>query len=406
MFSLTTAALAGELRILHAGFPDEKQFTFPNRLAPGTKIILKPRIGGYCFSQQQLSLKIHYRPDFADSAPTIQLEGMGSCDAILTAIVPTNAPLGKAQFLMTVDDESFGPTDVEIVPSRFGQIGTVLHPDNSPVQMTRPAHAAGEVVVLGTGLGTGTPRNLQAALGIQTAAVVDTAAITPGIDMVRLRLPVLLESEGCYVPLTVNSAGESMGSLPVAATQSAPVCPHPLGLAAAQISALDGGRSIALGLLSVTNMHEGTTGFGSAQWSVALEGAAAIRDLLAPSQLGCTAVPSPSTNSPRSYFLDHGDAAVLTGPTGRTLQVRPFATFGYTRDGTPFFTAGVWQFHASGGRDVAAIQTEFSVPQPLSLSSSQPAVNLDDKKSFTLRWTGHFRQRSCHRYVQQCSDPR
>jgi uncharacterized protein (TIGR03437 family) len=363
----------------------------------------------------------------------------------INAIMPSNVALGMASVQVTFNNAKSNMGPVRIVNSSLGIFAVragmgpgiffnFVSQDQQPLNAPAVTAIPGGVVTLyGTGLGpVSFADNVAPTAGnlpIQTevfvggkSASVQYNGRTPccsGVDQVVFTVPPDAPT-GCYVPVTVRTAGTtSSNTVTMAIASDGSRCSDP-GNPIAQ-SIINGGKFGAV-VLARTNMHE-DLGL-KAPVDVTIDNAVVnLRqekgDPFAFNPLFSYPPPGSCTVYAASVDLFSSDNLPLTATTGKyldagssmfklqgalgTRDVMPsipplnpifnFWQFGKNipnsglRDST-LLTTGDFTLRVGGGADVGQFQTTITNPSPLSWTNRDQVANVTRTQPLTINWSG------------------
>jgi len=232
------------------------------QFAPRTRIRIL--IGLYAFLpdlQVRVPFSAVLRPALGPEIP-IQAEASFTT---ATAVIPSTAPIGKADLVVRWNNYQAVVTPIEIVPSRpaiyraFADVADarLLFDDSQPrpVRLTDPVLPGTRVRLTGTGFGDARPSEIEAFLGDQRVEVTSIAPdpLDPSKDHVEVYVPNSRIPQDCYANLTLRARGKAANAVSMASSLSPGACRHPLGLNQRQLATLDRGESIPV--LGADLMH-------------------------------------------------------------------------------------------------------------------------------------------------------
>ncbi len=344
--------------------------------------------------------------------------------AQLAAVLPSNAPLGRAQLTVSAGGQTSAPAAVDIVQRNFGiftlsqtGVGPAVIQNfesatNQPVNTLLTPARPGQIVTLwGTGLGPvegpeaarPLPGDLDMPLmvrvGFQPAKVIykGRSGCCPGVDQIVFEVPPGIE--GCYAPVVVV-AGEmnrqpvllpaegtvsNSGTLAIATNGP---CRDATGLTGAELDRLSASGVLRTATIQVESKT--ASGTASVEASFArLDAATVLRSLnifgLPPAGTcieinGAAIGAQPTIASP----LDAG-ALTLGGPGG-SMAVGRKAPGYYADSLTQTLPSGSYTLdNGSGTSDVGPFRATFSMPVPIVWTNKSSVLGRSDH---TFRWTG------------------
>jgi uncharacterized protein (TIGR03437 family) len=363
--------------------------------------------------------------------------------AQITAILPSNTPLGTATVTVTSGGQSVsGMTTV--VPSGFGLatqlppqgvtapwVGALAQDDSEGGQLLNQTNAAnpGEYLTLwGTGLGAvsgdeteyQTPMNLlnipvEVTIGGQDATVTYRGrSIYPGLDQINIIVPAGLS--GCNVSVVVTASGvpSNFATIPVAASGRACSDPGLTPLSPSGYQALLGMSSVNIGGVALTAISTTatsgsgpmTTGSAYAMfYNYSAQQLATSGFLQAPSFGSCIVTHSgwlPPIATPSGLKqLDAGAEVTVTGPGGTLVLPKSASTGGYVdTSGSASLLQSEWFLpdaggalslgNGSGGADIGAFTASLTenLTTPVSWTNQGSIDRIDRTKALLLTWSG------------------
>lgn len=361
----------------------------------------------------------------------------------VSAIMPSNAPLGTASVQVVNGSGSSNRVPVRIASSDFG-IFTALQtgigpgvlqnyitgsnqPINSPTVTAQP----GQVITLwGTGLGPVSygdnvpPQagNLSAKAEVFVGGVSAAVAYhgrspcCAGLDQVVFTIPNNAPT-GCWVPVYVRTNGTTISNFvtlainPSSGTCTTDVLPQ-------ITSAFVNGQSLAEAIATRTTTHEDvgvltpvditsdyhvTFAFNPNSLPFPFNPALAF-----PPQGSCTVYthfgdlldssPLPGA-TPTTMPLDlSGKPLLLTGPNGTKTLTPTFSGANAVYLGgsisnnilpsTLFLNPGSYTVQGFGGADVGPFSTQFAIPQPVNWTNRTSITTVNRSQPLTLTWSG------------------
>lgn len=367
------------------------------------------------------------------------------------AIVPSGLPLGVA--LVTVQYQGVSSNSQSVVITSasvgifaqnqqgYGPAAAQNYVNSSlsiPNGLSKPALPAQIVTLYATGLGASLDGNDSGAPKVGTiradvAITIGSVTVTPlyagrspqypGLDQINFQLPGNSAMiAGCYVPVTVTANGITSPTVTIAVSQSA-TCSHPLGLAASALAALDAGKNVNVG--TVTLMREGFQVSGQPYTAPVLQsdyGNASFLKLNADgvfqttqSTLGLGSGPPAGTcmvssvpivvvaSFRTSNYFQSGPMGLDAGPSISLLSfvspspVTMAGAAGYyatptdsSGNGPAFLAGGPWTLAVPGGPGLQAFNVSFLVPTiPQWTNAAQFAgATISRANPLTVTWTG------------------
>ena len=379
-------------------------------------------------------------------------QGTTSVDAIpvfvvasqINAIMPSNAPLGMAAVVVTVNNIKGFAYPVLVVNSNPG-IFTVnsagagpgvfqnyIAADDQPVNSLVNSARPGQVITMwATGLGpVSYADNIAPSAGdLPTAVEIfvggklapklysGRAPCCSSTDQIVFQVPADVPL-GCWVPVIVRTEGKNTSNaatMAIAADGGA--CSEPSNALASQL--LNSGKMGVLGLVRVNEVRttprtriDATFDYSSLSFRQESRGPFAYNPLLALPPAGSCTVISGSLDrfrGPNAMFtdpvggryLDGGPSFSMLGPKGsRTIQIaktNPFATAIIGVSITTFklpiklpalLDPGNFTFNGSGGADVGSIRAAFSLTQGLTWTNREQITTVVRSEGLTVNWSG------------------
>jgi len=357
----------------------------------------------------------------------------------VNAIIPSNAPLGRASVWVTVNGVTSNPSPVNVVASSFGSFavnsggfgpGIIQNytAAGAAINSTQATAQPGGVEVLwGTGLGpvavdsvAPTPGNLpvkvEVFVGGQSAAILYSGRTSccSGIDQINFTVPAGAAA-GCYVPVVVRVGGSVVSNtVTMAIDPNGAPCSdaaNPLG------AILRGGGRFGAALLSHENLQINASGAAQsftvdeAGLSLRQEtgGAWAFNPYVSLPPLGtCTAYgiagDYPSLNdvpgiAPSIKDLDGGTLISLAAPPG-TVSMPQSATSpvfysallatSLNVPGVPtsFLTSGTAStLSGAGGADVGPFQASITAGPSFTWTNEAAVTSVTRANGFTVTWS-------------------
>lgn len=346
-------------------------------------------------------------------------------EGAITFVVPANMPIDGAEVLYQINNGPTQWTTVNVVPSSFalfrvGSGGPAIAQAfsstgaSSNVGLATPIQPGQTLQLTGSGLGYGT--TVTATIGGINAPVINAgpSGTMAGHDQILLQVPAGV-APGCYVPVTVN-LNQAAVSTTVSVTSDGAPCVHPWQLSVNDLKTLDGGGSLADGVITLgTALSVVTAAAGSRSESASMYlssiGAAELTGYFSPppTATGCTVPVTvgvfpvlrlgfPSSFPPNGPSIpDIGSTVTLQSPTTPIrISLAPFPSapnLPAAVDGplsnlpVPAIAGGKWTFQSSGGADLPASTFGFTLPAPVQLTGGVP-VMIDHAQDRTISWNG------------------
>ena len=392
-----------------------------NTVAPGSLVTVQILRGGPVvinpdLTQVTLKVRLHNGSAEFDAALLQALAGS------YLALVPQNLqPGNEYDFVLTVQGQTSLPVTLMVGASapglfaggRFGLGPALAHndgPDTPPRlnRFTDPARPGDYLTLWGTGLGNAkTPDVVVEIAGKPVPVSYAGPSPYQGLDQINVSVPAGTP-ESCFVGVQIR-IGESVSNQTTFANAGAQgVCKDPFGLTEAELRALDDGRTVRLGVVSLRS--EVLPDAGS-PLSLAYSRNEAFSGEFAPRDAEeFTVLAQPLEGDP-SYFscrlqnlatvarfvlsgdFDAGDSLHLIGP-GKSMEVPhqgvPFLYLNVIppkdpRE-SPFFTAGTWTFTAPGGRTTGPFQGALELPPPLRWLNRESLLAINPANDQRVTW--------------------
>lgn len=342
---------------------------------------------------------------------------LGASLGTVLALVPEDLPAGNASVVMITDGQASTPAQIRIVPVAPGlfaglaqnfRAGTFL-----PNRLTDPALTGEYITLWGTGLGASRPDEITVEVGGKPVrpSYAGPAPGFRGLDQINLQLPPEAP-DGCYVSVVLKTRDAVSNEITVAKAARSGPCEQPFGLRAEQLRALDEGRSVRLGLVSLRSevMPPGGPPYSTYTRNEAAFGEFAVRTasdiaLMAQPLLadeayyGCRLFnPALSSRFTAVDDFDAGERLLVTGPgksleVPRTLRVvylnvlpAPEAKPSPKDLPGPYFTAGTWRVGSAGGATVAPFEAALPVPPPLRWTNRDSITAIDRSVDQAITW--------------------
>ena len=365
----------------------------------------------------------------------------------INAILPSDMPVGNARVTVSYDGSVSASVLASVVDTEFGIFSTAggvgpgivqtyLSPASAPLNTPSAPAMPGQIGILwGTGLGATTAVDNMPPAGGDLAAPVEVrlggklakklysgrAPGFAGVDNIYFEVPADVPV-GCSVPVQVKAGSAWSNSVRMAISADGKRCADP-GNPIAAIAA-NGGRIGLLSLLRVGLTSDsdpsqpplnvlldlGLGLFGEARPMtdfsfnplVNLPPAGTCSSTLASLELGSLlSTLTAAFDASSSHPLDAGPNLVVKGPNGQAHLLpdgssgSPYVAFlGGTipMDGTPslplFLEPGTYSIAGSGGSDIGAFSTSFTLPAPITWTNRAQVTAIDRAAGTTLSWTG------------------
>ena len=378
-------------------------------------------------------------------------QGTTSVDAIpvfvsigqINAIMPSNAPLGVAAVVVTVNNIKSFAYPVQIASSNPGiftvnsaGIGPGVFqnfnaPDDQPVNSLANSATPGQAITMwATGLGPVSyadniapaagdlPTQVEIFVGGKLAPKLYSgrAPCCSSTDQIVFQIPADAPL-GCWVPVIARTEGKySSNAATIAISASGGPCAEPGNALASQL--LNSGKMGVLGLVRVNEVRttprtriDATFDYSSLSFRQEAANQFSFNPLIAlPPAGSCTVYgasldrfrgPNALFTDPGGKYLDGGASFSMLGTKGaRTLQVaknNPFAT-SFIGVSIPTFQLpiklplindpGNFSFNGPGGADVGLIRATFALTQGLSWTNREQTTNVTRAQGLTVNWTG------------------
>ena len=342
----------------------------------------------------------------------------------VSAIMPSNAPLGKAALRVRFNNRSSNPAWINVVESAFGIYtinglgfgpgvirNYVPEADNTTAVTARPGQT---LTLKGTGLGDELAAPVEIFVGGKLA-VASQFGKAAGVDEIAFDVPADAP-QGCYVPVQVRTRGATMSNAATLAIDpEGNACSDPFnpvgeamrkggrfGIVAPQrfdvLVDLQGQtEQVVIDQIDVA-LHQGE---GGDLW---FNPATSLPPVGACTFYGGAAATNFSDLlrllAPQGRFLDGGAGVQLSG-AGAPLTVGPRepGTLIYSaqlgrQPGLPgsrplFFNfPGVFNFLIPGGADVQTARAQFETTEPVRWTNREQLAVLDRAAGLPLNWTG------------------
>lgn len=340
----------------------------------------------------------------------------------VAAMLPSNAPEGDATITLNYNNLTSNPIVIHVVRSAFGMftvnqggsgpaiLQNFVSAGQTPVNtLTTPATPGQTVILWGTGLGPVTGDEgggpLPGALpyldtlyvgGIPaTVRYAGRSGCCVAVDQVVFDVPAGVS--GCYVPVVAMSGGlvSNFGTIAIAASGS--TCDDPLSFRTAALATLQRTGRLRVGQVSLS--HESAPGTLNGTNTLSGTFAAYTPQTLMtafpvnPSLGSCYATqsliaPNPAV-PPQGESLNAGPGITSTGPSG-ALPAAQIGSGKYLGSASPAdLLAGPYALTSSGGADVGALQSNFTVAAPGQwTNTSDYTAPIATGQPLTFRWTG------------------
>jgi uncharacterized protein (TIGR03437 family) len=346
------------------------------------------------------------------------------------ALVPKDAPFGKAQVVLISGEQRSAPAQIDIVPAAVGLfaqdssgIGPALAQNDSPSeapvlnQLTNPARPGDYLTLWGTGLGQTSLRDISVEVGgmATVPSYAGPAPGYPGLDQINVPLP-LEAPDGCYVAVQVRTGGSVSNTVSIAKSIAPGACAHPFGLSQTDLQSLDAGQAVRLGLLTMRSRVDPSSGSATTENTYTRNESAGLEMLLRmPGDIALLAQPqttdeayfrcalvNPST-LPQFLNAQDGDAGsplTLQGP-GKALSLTnsadlrgvyssllspPAAVADPAQLPAAFLVPGAWQLTVPGGANFGPFQVSSSLPPPVRWTNRAALAMVDRSQDQTITW--------------------
>jgi uncharacterized protein (TIGR03437 family) len=312
----------------------------------------------------------------------------------VTAIMPSDAPLGAGTITVTTNSQTSAPEPVLVTAAGFG-IYTLNGAGIGPAQATNangdlitlnnPADPGQAITLAGTGLGAIDAASVTAYVGTEPAVVqyAGGSGAAPGQDQVTFVIPNDAIT-GCYVPVAVvvDSIASNFASIAIAPAGS--VCSDGNGF-----SPFQSGGTVRLASINLTRMTSlagsGVIDSGSAVFTsyTASQLASSLGPFQTASVGGCLVFDSVSVIDPtQPQSLAAGSAIAISGPNGSRVLTAPLAQWAMYLDPGDYTLTGF------GGSDVGPFQAQVSMPPPLVWTNAASITSVIRQQGVTVTWTG------------------
>ncbi|MBL8293467.1 MAG: hypothetical protein JNN08_16590 [Bryobacterales bacterium] len=410
----------------------------PAQPAQANEYPIRTTLGGVSIRVTMGSTSVDALPVFVSST---QING----------IMASNAPLGDATLVVTVNGRSSAPMRVKIVNSNFGAFTTAagrgpgifqnyVSQAEQPLNTTgNPARRSQVVTLWGTGLGPisapdampppagDLPVSVEIYVGGKLAKRLYSgrAPCCAGVDQIVFEIPPDAPL-GCYVPVQVKVAEVTSNPITIAISEGGRCTDpgNPFGdlvtrggktgiLVLARVSALAAlqqgqpATDITLDLgaaLFVDQRAGGDLGYNPALSLPPLGTCTSFTGSLdASALLGSATGGDASSLTPDARWLNAGAAITLTGAKG-TFPLNPADE---DKGGSPyigllggsiplpgapslplFLETGSYTISGPGGPDVGAFSSNFSIPGPITWTNRDSMTEINRNAGLTFRWSG------------------
>lgn len=340
----------------------------------------------------------------------LPLRRESACQIDIETRLPEDLPLGPAEaWFYDAGGKKYGPAKLVAVPTRIGILNRLDQSwkrmpalarrlaigEQAGIDLTHPARP-GELVELRVlGFGTADVASLSLRLGQEELPVfaAQPDPTEPGVHFFRFRLPAAPQLEGCYVPLRIRK-GETesnLTTLPVASGRAP--CAHKLQLTETELSRLDAGETLPLGILNISASTPTDPG-DIATFLVRKADAALVADQSGPDgplPSGCTLSSNfladdraPLQPLNRTYDLQFTGPAQAEGPAGQSVTVSTASATGGFDGPPPALSPGEWRLRVTGGAAVAPFSIPFRAPAAWQPDSS--LFTLEPGRDTDLTW--------------------
>jgi len=444
MLLKTAAGWLGALAALHAANPFQPQIApngvvnaasyltaaFPNYGIARGSIFL---IFGTALGPQTLVSAAFPLPTTEGLAGTRVLLSIGgyntACPILYTsgaqvaALMPSEAPEGDGQLVVSYQNLGSGSAPVHVVQSGFGiftlnQAGTgpavvqnFVSQASTPVNtLVTSAHPGQTVILWGTGLGPATGAETAGPIpgvlpfldtlyvGGQPATVryAGRSGCCAGVDQIVFDIPPGVT--GCYVPVGIRTGGVIGNFGTISVSPAGNECDDPLSFRATDLTTLEqsgvlrtgeitlgrkfmsGGVPTELELAGVFLSYDTAT-LTKALWP--------LRPPAGTCYLSAARVTGDPGSLPHGAGLDAGTAVTVNGPAG--LLAAPFVQAGrYLFQSAGNLPAGTYQFGDTGGADVGAFQVNATIGSGLQWTNaaSFTTAPVSTAQPLTVTWSG------------------
>jgi uncharacterized protein (TIGR03437 family) len=364
----------------------------------------------------------------------------------INGIIPSNAPLGDAEMIVTFNGRASRPAAVRIARNNFGIFATSQGRgpgiiQNFQTQLEQPLNTRAatakprQVIILwGTGAGPiSAPDNVappagnlpfpfEMTIGGRPATLLynGRAPCCSGVDQIVAEVPADAPS-GCFVPVQVKAGDVWSNVVTMAIDPAGNTCNDPTNPASTVTS--KGGK---IGVVALTRLSASLNVAGQGQQNLDADiGIASFPQMTAGGDLGFNMLTSmPPSGTCQAYagvrdisdllggafggpvqtaggttFLDGGAAIRVAGPGGAsaTLDKSTNGTYMGILSGSlplPGSTAsmplnpGTFTVTGSGGRDVGAFSSSLTLRPGLTWTNRASINSIDRKTPFSVSWTG------------------
>ncbi len=355
----------------------------------------------------------------------------------IAALLPSNTPVGSGTLTLTYNGATSAPIDVEVVANSLG-IYTLNQAGSGPgiisdaayhvFSLASSAEPGQTVIIWATGLGPVSGDEAGGPLpgdmtSIPLTVWVGGQQVTPtyrgrsgccaGLDQIVFAVPTNVS--GCRVPvsLQVGNVVSNFVSMPVAAGGRA--CSDAVsGIPGLDMVKLQAQGTVSVGSISlnrststttlpIIGTQTTTTDSGSAlfeKWNFSTFNE--LQNPLSVSTFGaCTVYTFRGTTAGmvdpfKAAQLDAGAQITVSGPNG-AKQLLPQASEPglYSADlgsnqqgGQLYLSAGPYTITGPGGKDVGAINTGLTLPQPLTWTNADSITTVQRSAGQNITWTG------------------
>ncbi|MBI3210700.1 MAG: hypothetical protein HYZ37_17585 [Candidatus Solibacter usitatus] len=365
----------------------------------------------------------------------------------VAALLPSATPTGSATVTVSFNGQTSAASSFQVVQAAFGiftrsgsgggpawtaQAATPMPgPYNS---LTTSGKPGGVYTITGTGLGAlagdqPTTRNLPVdvtvLIGDKTARVIHKSRPAPGLDQISFVVPSDAQ-EGCYLPLTVRTAGGVSNFTSMAISSSSARCAVPGSFTAADLDRLASGGSLNVGVVTLGRSRlqitvpifgslAGNNDTGDAAFlrydADTLNAARGVSEGFGIPPFGtCTVFPSRTTGSIDAVTtapgLDAGAAINVKGPvaTKPLTPSGPAGVYHGALGGTPpnlpglpgagqslpdFLVPGSYTVdNGGGGSAVGSFTASMQIAAPVTWSNQAAITNVPRTRPLTITWTG------------------
>jgi uncharacterized protein (TIGR03437 family) len=369
----------------------------------------------------------------------------------LAAVLPSNTPTGTGSLTVTLNGQTSGPANIQVVRSAFGiytlnQAGSgpgvvqIATSDAVPpvVSLSQPARPGQTLTIWGTGLGPASaeevskpvpgdlPVDVEVYIGGKRATVTykGRSGCCAGIDQIAVVVPEGVS--GCYIPVVVKT-GDVVSNFSTIAVSGSGACSDPTGLSAADIQSAQNSGTMRLGSIALVRSNTKISVAGTSIESKTDTGAGSfdkfnLSQLLTSQSAGgsnfnvslgaCSVATFRASNNGGGFTdpiqpvaLDAGPFISITGPKGTKQLTRQNGSYigelgGGFSTGIPgapaaapdFLEPGSYKINnGSGGTGpdaVGAFSIDFSMPQMVTWSNESAVSSVTRSAGQEITWQG------------------